>query len=86
MKQKKEIKVQESDSEPSCDNFDELELAERFIAAVSDDEKEEVIQEAKMKDEALTDAKEKKPKELALKKPVESKLPVQSSKQPGTIQ
>lgn len=28
----------ESDSEPSCDNFDEEELAEIFQVAVSDDE------------------------------------------------
>jgi hypothetical protein len=28
----------ESDSEPSCDNFDEEELAEIFEVAVSDDE------------------------------------------------
>lgn len=29
-------KPAESDSEPSCDNFDEEELAERFEAAVTD--------------------------------------------------
>lgn len=28
----------ESDSEPSLDNFDEAELAERFEAAISDDD------------------------------------------------
>lgn len=28
----------ESDSEPSCDNFDEAELVERFEAAAGDDE------------------------------------------------
>jgi hypothetical protein len=28
----------ESDSEPSCDNFDEIELVQRFEAAATDDE------------------------------------------------
>ena len=31
--------VEESDSEPSCDNYDEHELANRFDAAISEDEK-----------------------------------------------
>ena len=31
----------ESDSEPSCDNYEEEELAGRFDAAISDDEKPE---------------------------------------------
>ena len=31
--------VDESDSEPSCDNYEEEELADRFDAAISDDEK-----------------------------------------------
>ena len=28
-------KIEESDSEPSCDNFDEVELVQRFEAAVT---------------------------------------------------
>jgi hypothetical protein len=33
-----EIVAAESDSEPSCDNFEEYELAERFEAAVEEDD------------------------------------------------
>ena len=32
------MKIVESDSEPSCDNFDESELVKRFEAAISEDD------------------------------------------------
>jgi len=37
-KEQHQQKNMESDSEPSCDNFDEAELAERFEAALSEDD------------------------------------------------
>lgn len=41
-KQEANEKAEESDSEPSCDNYDEHELADRFDAAISEDERPEL--------------------------------------------
>ena len=40
---KAETQICESDSEPSCDNFEEDELVKRFEAAYSDEEKEQLV-------------------------------------------
>jgi len=58
--------VIESDSEPSCDNFDEEELVKRFEVAVSDDELEVI--RPKKKEEKLPEPKEE-PK-VRLREPV----------------
>ena len=38
---KKEVPVYESDSEPSCDNFDQYEMKDIFNEALSEDDYEE---------------------------------------------
>jgi len=58
----------ESDSEPSCDNFNEQELAERFEAAVSEDEREEMRKQAIKQDSSKTKAVPK-PEPPVVKKP-----------------
>lgn len=48
-KLEKQENAGESDSEPSCDNYDEKELAERFEAAISDDEVDDEEDDEKAK-------------------------------------
>ena len=62
----------ESDSEPSCDNFDEEELAEMFQVAVSDDEMDT------LKPSAI-----KKKKEMELKPFQKNVSPTRGEKQLG---
>lgn len=64
LKLEKQNNFNESDSEPSCDNFDEKDLVERFEAAISDDEdeqeKEKELEEPK-KEEKDEEPDESKP-------------------------